>query len=142
MGTPLGQVDSLIVHHSASNRDSTTVAMLRAWHREREFDDIGYHWVILADGSINIGRSHLVRGAHVKGKNWNTWGVCVVGDNTKADQKWNGAQERGLLDLIKSVRTLLPRVGIYGHREVAVEATECPGLDFAAWLAVHGVKNG
>mgnify|MGYP001186347273 CR=1 FL=1 len=44
-------VNKRVIHHSASGRDSTSVADIARWHRERGFSQIGYHKVILGDGS-------------------------------------------------------------------------------------------
>lgn len=138
MPEPLGQVSNLIVHHSASPRDTTTVEDIRSWHKSRGFEDIGYHWVIEADGAIKQGRLPTIKGAHAKGRNWDSWGVCVVGDNTSASEAWSPAQEDSLISLIRAVRVILPRVRVLGHREAGTTPTECPGLDFQVWLANHG----
>lgn len=134
----LGQVSNLIVHHSASPRDTTTVEKIREWHKARGWDDVGYHWVIESSGIIRQGRPPTVKGAHCRGRNWDSWGVCVVGDNTKASEAWNEAQEDALMRLIGAVRVILPGVKVLGHREFGGAQTECPGLDFSAWLRNNG----
>lgn len=134
----LGPIEALIVHHSASPRDTTTLEKIREWHKARGFDDIGYHWVIEADGALKSGRQIIYQGAHALGANSGTWGVCVVGDNTKASEAWNAAQEDALIGLIRRLRVMLPAIRIHGHREVGTTKTECPGLDFQAWLKNHG----
>lgn len=53
------------------------------WHRERGFDSIGYHYIIYLDGSIRFGRPVEQAGAHCKGHNANSIGVCYVGGLSK-----------------------------------------------------------
>ena len=134
----LGQVSNLIVHHSASPRDTTTVEKIREWHKARGFEDVGYHWVIESNGEIRQGRLPTVKGAHCKGRNFDSWGVCVVGDNTKPLEAWNLSQEDALLSVIRAVRVMVPGIQIFGHREVQGASTECPGLEFQTWLKNHG----
>lgn len=131
---PLERVEMLVIHHSASDPRTTTVETIRNWHViDNGWSDIGYHWVITADGKINPGRPLTLQGAHAKLVNDRSWGVCVVGDNTRPDRRWNDAQENALLDVIESVLKLIPDVRILGHRDTG-QATLCPGLDVRAWL--------
>jgi len=69
------KVSKLVVHHSATKK-----ADLERWYKERGFSQIGYHKVVEANGSIVNGRSESTQGAHAKGANMGTLGVCVVGD--------------------------------------------------------------
>lgn len=132
--TPLAGLKYLVVHHSASPRDTTSVETIRRWHVEdRKWNDIGYHWVITADGKVHTGRPLTRQGAHAPKVNSLSWGVCVVGDNTKPGQRWNEAQEDSLLDLLGAVRLLQPDIEVIGHRDTG-QATECPGLDIKTWL--------
>jgi N-acetylmuramoyl-L-alanine amidase len=131
---PLERVDRLVVHHSASNPKTTTVETLYQWHVvERKWSDIGYHWVITADGKVHPARPLTRQGAHAPKVNSHSWGVCVVGDNTKTGWGWNQDQEEALLTLIEAVEFLVPGIIVLGHRDTG-QATECPGLDVQAWL--------
>lgn len=74
-----------IIHCS----DSTfgDVAEIRKWHKKRGFDDIGYHHVILRDGTIEYGRELNEIGAHTKGMNTESIGTCLIGkDNFTVEQ--------------------------------------------------------
>ena len=131
----LESIDLLVVHHSASDPRTTTIETIRRWHvDERGWDAIGYHWVITADGHTHSTRPLTKQGAHAPKANSRSWGVCVVGDNTKDRMRWNEDQETALLDLIEAVQRLVPGVKVLGHRDTG-QATECPGLDMAQWLA-------
>lgn len=130
----LQSVEYLVIHHSASNPRLTTVGTIREWHvKDRGWDDIGYHWVVTDDGHIWTGRDLTKQGAHAPKVNSCSWGVCVVGDNTKQGWEWNHDQEDALLELIDAVRVIVPGIKIIGHRDTG-QATECPGLDVAEWF--------
>jgi len=77
------KVHKLVVHHSASNKATTKKSDIAKWHKERGFSQIGYHKIIEGNGTIVNGRSENIQGAHAKGVNQGSLGVCVVGDFEK-----------------------------------------------------------
>ena len=87
-------ITDIIVHCSATTPDMDVDAnLIRKWHvEERKWSDIGYHYVIKRDGTIEDGRPISKSGAHCRGANSNSIGVCLVGgskrqpDGTIADQ--------------------------------------------------------
>lgn len=52
---------------------------IRQWHKERGWSDIGYHFVITRMGDVQEGRSIARRGAHAKGHNHDSIGICIIG---------------------------------------------------------------
>lgn len=130
----LGPVTHIVVHHSASPA-STTFEQIRKWHvEERQWDDIGYHFVILGDGSLRHGRDLGTRGAHAP-PNTGKIGVCVVGNNTTEEHAWNAAQVGKLRDVLAALRTLYPDAQVCGHRDATTTDTTCPGIE----LSVLGI---
>ncbi len=130
---PLGPVTRLIVHHSASSLN-TTVEQIRRWHVDQNgWSEVGYHFVILRGGTISKGRPLPYQGAHAKGSNSNSIGVCLVGDNTTESDGWTPAQVASLHRLWDSVQVIFPGIEIFGHRDVS-GGTECPGLDVRALI--------
>jgi len=49
------------------------------WHRQQGFNEIGYHFVIRRTGKIEEGRDISKIGAHVKGENHDSIGICWIG---------------------------------------------------------------
>lgn len=133
----LMQVKRLIIHHSASPRE-TTVEQLREWHKARGFEDVGYHIVIDHLGTVHATRQLTVQGAHCLGANGDSWGVCVTGDNTREDRRWNEVQIAALERLVDAAAELVPGLVVCGHRDAVggKTKTECPGLDVRALLGV------
>ena len=125
-------ITEIIVHCSATPEGRPhTVGDIRAWHKQRGFKDIGYHYVVYLDGSIHAGRSEAEIGAHCTGHNRNSIGVCYVGGMTRdmkaAKDTRTDAQKKALLQLLKQLKKRYPGAKIYGHRDFAAKA--CPSFD-------------
>ncbi len=112
-----------IVLHTVGVRGDTTAAAVRAYHMApppagRGWRDIGYHFVVRKDGTVEPGRPLDQLGAHTAGAN-DTWGVCVAGDGDS--EPWTQAQWRAVLALVARLRSLAgPRpLPVLGHREAA-----------------------
>jgi N-acetylmuramoyl-L-alanine amidase len=128
----LDQVAKIVLHHSASSRDTTTLEKIREWHRAKGWLTVGYHFVIEGDGKVRHGRSIDVLPAAQKGANENTIAICLVGDNTKPGEQWSDPQKAAVRALVQALRVVLPKpVQIVGHRDIAISPTACPGLDVA-----------
>jgi hypothetical protein len=124
----LSDISRIVLHHSASPRDTTTVEAIRGWHKDRGFSDVGYHFVIEGDGALRHGRQLDVIPAAQKGANTGTIAICIVGDNTKPGEGWNESQRISAHSLIVMLRTVFgQRLPFCGHRDVA--PSECPGLE-------------
>lgn len=138
--------------HTAAYSGDCGVAEIRDWHLRRGWDDIGYHFVVRRDGTVEEGREVGWAGAHVEGCNTKSIGICCEGHGDYEDH--TPAQRDGLLRLC---RTLMERYDInprrvLGHREVnaLVDAGEvgdhyrtpktCPGgrVDMEAIRAALG----
>jgi hypothetical protein len=85
------ETKNIIIHHSAgSNSEANYTDVVRniyTYHTEtREWDDIGYNYLIAPNGTIYAGRDpgeysqDMVQGAHFSGNNAHTLGICVLGN--------------------------------------------------------------
>ena len=80
------KIDSIIVHCSATKAGQDfTAADIDRWHRERGFNGIGYHYVIRLDGRLEKGREIDLAGAHCKGWNERSVGICYIGGWMRTD---------------------------------------------------------
>lgn len=109
-----------------------TVAQIRAWHKARGWNDIGYHYVVYLDGTVHVGRDVNVTGAHVSGRNVGTIGVSYVGGveakMLNAKDTRTPAQKKALLELVKQLADLYPTMKlISGHNQYAAKA--CPSFN-------------
>jgi len=114
---------------------------IRDWHvNGNGWSDIGYHWVIRRDGTIEAGRPEEKSGAHVKGHNSDSIGIVWVGTNKIEDKQLDA--------LVTKVKELCCRFkvnnkDVYGHYELYSGKT-CPNLkmdDFRKSLASTGISE-
>jgi len=119
-------IRKIIVHHSAS--PAVSLEKIDEWHRERGFDMVGYHFVIQAGGMVRLGRPIDRTGAHCKGHNSDSIGVCVVG-SFEDGMPVPGSQWAALVAIVGDlVRQYGLRFSdVYGHKELGL--TLCPGFD-------------
>lgn len=116
-------IDSIIVHCSATKagRDFTAADIDR-WHRERGFNSIGYHYVIRLDGKLEKGRDVALSGAHCKGWNERSVGICYIGgldeNGRPADTRTN-AQKRVLYQMIMDLQREYNILQVLGHRDTS-----------------------
>lgn len=125
-------IKEIIVHCSATPEGKDfTVLDIKKWHLERGFSDIGYHYVIYRDGSINKGRDESKIGAHCTGHNSYSIGVCYVGgvakDGKTAKDTRTDAQKKSLLSLLRNLKMKYPQASIHSHKDYAQKA--CPSFD-------------
>ena len=79
-------ITGIVIHHSASG-PFTTARDIDEWHTGRGWNGIGYHYVVGADCQVYEGRDINIDGAHTKGHNENTIGICVIGNFSQDDPK-------------------------------------------------------
>lgn len=102
------------------------------------WSDIGYHFVIEATGKLVRGRPLGNIGAHCKGFNIDSVGICVTGNNTKEAETWGLSQLAVLYSLIDAFQLVFPEIKIFGHRDL--RPTECPGVDIKKVLKLGDSK--
>lgn len=119
------RVKYIVVHCSATKPGQRCDAeVIDGWHRQRGFEMIGYHLVVLPDGTIEHGRPLFYQGAHVGTPvNYNpvSIGVCYVGgldaQGRTADTRTE-AQKATLSRVLKELQRRYPKARVVGHRDL------------------------
>lgn len=146
------RIDEIIIHCSDSPEGRNDKAEdIRKWHKQRGFNDIGYHYVIDLDGTVEQGRPIEQAGAHCTGHNAHSIGICYIGgaywrDGVNAKGKpIKGKDGKAVLipkdtrtilqrmamkELVAQLREQFPHATVHGHREFANKA--CPCFDIQA----------
>lgn len=124
-------INRIILHCSATVEGKDySVDTIRAWHKKRGWLDIGYHFVIQLDGTISQGRPIDKSGAHTKGNNKDSIGICYIGGidaNKKPKDTMTPEQNKAFRILVLAIRTLFgDNITIHGHNEFANKA--CPSF--------------
>lgn len=157
------KIKRILIHHSAS--DWGTANIIRQWHLERGWVDIGYHFVIgngiptyedyiegrrfeTMIGQIEYGRPLDADewleaeevGAHAYGFNSDSIGICLI-------HKSGQYHPRMLRSLIKLVKELvkkydIPIQNVVGHYELDKNKPMCPSIRMDILRAKIGAKRG
>ena len=129
----LKEVKYLVVHCTATRLSQrVSVEDIDRWHKAQGWSGIGYHWYVDRDGHIFPGRSEREAGAHVKGYNHCSIGICYEGgldeQGNSADTR-TPAQKAALLFIIKDLKQSYPNAIVLGHRDFPGVHKDCPCFD-------------
>jgi N-acetylmuramoyl-L-alanine amidase len=104
--------------------DHFTLKDVEAWHVQRGFSMVGYHYLVRRSGLIEIGRDELHPGAHVIGHNFNSLGICYFGTFLPTE-----AQQVALFTLYDAIKTRwgISHTSWLGHNELDKNKL-CPGF--------------
>lgn len=129
-------IKKIIVHcaDTPEGRDDRA-ADIKRWHtaappKGNGWKDIGYHYVIDLDGTIEPGRPVEQVGSHCSGHNQDSIGICYVGGadkNMRPKDTRTEQQKAALVTLLKYLVAKYPGVKIYGHRDFSTKS--CPSFD-------------
>lgn len=139
------EINMIVVHCSATRCNRRyTLEQLRHDHVVvNHWRDIGYHFYITLDGIVHPCRPVERMGAHARGYNGHSIGICYEGglnengcitDTRTPEQK--EAMRRLIIDLHRrfpSIRTVL------GHRDLPGVQKSCPS--FNAWQLQSLLKD-
>ena len=118
-----GATDYIALHHAAVKECSAE--QIDAWHKNRGWSGIGYHYFVRKDGTIYRGRPLWATGAHVSGKNGVSIGICAEGDYS-SEENMPYAQKYAIAELLNYIKAYhYPNAQIVRHGEIG--ASECPG---------------
>lgn len=121
--------NKIIIHCSATQEGLDFRARdVKRWHLNEGYADIGYHYIIDLDGTIEKGRNEDVIGAHCKGQNSQSIGICYIGglDTSNAPKDTRTVQQKAALyRLITDIRERYGNLPVYGHNEFANKACPC-----------------
>jgi len=124
------KIDKIIIH--CSDSETGNAVEINWWHENNGWDCIGYHFVILnghemeiLDGVIEPGRKLAHVGAHAKGYNKHSVGICLVGKDYFTVHQMAAAKKL-CLELMETFG--LKPADIIGHYEVNNKKT-CPNID-------------
>ncbi len=120
-------IKKIIVH--CSDTEGGDVKAFRHYHvTHNGWKDIGYHYVIRTDGEIEIGRMLSEAGAHCKGQNHDSIGICLVGK-----KHFEYCQIDKLKKLVEEIRLWFGDLPVYGHRYFDKNKT-CPNFEVRDYL--------
>ena len=121
------RVINKVIIHCTDSPDSLDIDVrdVNRWHLDRGWSGIGYHYFLKRNGTIQIGRPVEKIGAHVRGHNHDSIGVCWAGRNNITTKQY-----KSLLLLLRGLKSQykLTVDDFFGHTELDNNKT-CPNLD-------------
>lgn len=125
------KINKGIIHCSATVEGKDfDIDDIDRWHKKRGFTMVGYHFVILLDGTIQHGREINKIGAHAKGHNRTSIGICYIGgvdSKHKPKDTRTEAQKESLKNMVAWLKITFEDIDIFGHNEISNKA--CPSFD-------------
>lgn len=134
-------IHSVFVHCSASdNPEHDDVSVIRAWHtnpvdrRGRGWKDVGYHFFVTKDGTVQPGRPVEQTPAAQIGHNAGTIAISLHG---LEERRFTQPQLDSLIALCRAIETAYdgPLLRFRGHCEVANKA--CPVINYRQVLGLN-----
>lgn len=129
----------IIYHHSASISESPE--NIHEYHKSKGWGGIGYHYYIMKDGTIYRGRPEGAEGAHTKGENKTSIGICVEGNFEEEEITLEQVQSLYKVSMYITLKYDIYK--IIGHRDAG--QTLCPGKNFPLESmrksVIDGIKN-
>ncbi len=122
---------TLIIIHCSATPESKSLSFeeCRRDHiTHRHFRDIGYHYYITRDGVVHKGRSVEKPGAHCKGHNSHSIGVCYEGGldaYSHPKDTRTEAQKRSMASLLCDLQKRFPKALVVGHHDLNSQKA-CP----------------
>ena len=132
----------IILHHTATNRDTTTLRAVNEDHRKKwnlkssRGYYCGYGYFIDGSGVITKTRSDRDVGVHCPQENMNYRSIGIALTGNFETQQLSDKQVESLKALLYVLRGIykIPLKNILGHNEVKGTKTACPGLNFLKFI--------
>ena len=130
---------TLIILHCSATRSTQryTLEQCRADHRRRGWKDIGYHYYSTRDGTVHNGRPLHETGAHCRGHNSHSIGICYEGglnDKGLAADTRTTAQRHSMRQLLEELHRRFPDALILGHRDLSPDTDRDGRITPEDWL--------
>ena len=123
---PSRKIHRVFIHCSASDHaHHDNIETMKSWHLERGFSDVGYHFFIQKDGTLEYGRDSEKTPAAQKGHNMYTLAICMHG---LKEENFTQAQFDTLNKLAIQIEHNYDNISFHGHCEVSKKA--CPVFNY------------
>lgn len=134
------QINLIVLHCSATRVDrDITAADIDAAHRVRGFSSGGYHFYIRKSGKIEPMRSVKQVGAHARGYNARSIGICYEGGldmNGKPADTRTLAQKATLHRLVRQLKRKYGITRVVGHRDLSPDLNHDGRISRYEWIKV------
>lgn len=134
------KTEYIIVHCSDTPvEENIGVAELKAKHIALGWSDVGYHYVIRRDGTVEEGRWYTAIGGHMFGWDSVSLGICLIGgdggiqDGTQTTN-YTELQMRSLANLLLKVKSWYPKAQITAPSDFLGVTSLAPYFNVKEWM--------
>lgn len=144
---PTRKIERIFIHCSASDSSlHDDISVIRKWHTtsdpndpSKPWRDVGYHYFIKFDGTIQAGRPlEVAPAAQGARHNARTIAICLAGGQHGSIKAFTEAQFAAVRELCQAIALALPSVTFHGHCEVSPKL--CPVFNYHKILGL-GVRG-
>lgn len=132
------KIDLIVIHCSATREDrSLTLDDLETMHRRRGFNGTGYHYYIRKDGTVHLTRPVDRIGAHARGFNAHSIGICYEGglDCRGCPADTRTPEQRASLKLLAhQLGERFPACRVCGHRDLSPDRNGNGEIEPEEWI--------
>tara|TARA_B100001093_G_C25993286_1_gene662415 strand:- start:64 stop:471 length:408 start_codon:yes stop_codon:yes gene_type:complete len=122
-------IEFLVVHCSDTpDNEDYSAKDIHLMHLGFNWDGIGYHKLIKRNGIIENGRPEYWIGAHTRGLNDKSLGVCLIGRD-----KFTNFQMISLENVLRNWKEKYPNSKILGHCDAIITEKTCPNFNVTEW---------
>lgn len=135
----------IVLHCTGGPANQTTATIKSFWKKVNGWNNVGYHKLISADGTVEeLAKPEQITNG-VKGHNANSYHICYKGGQAGKDTRTE-AQKQALYNEVKKAKAMFPGAVILGHRDLSPDLNadgiispnewtkECPSFDVKEWL--------
>lgn len=139
------EITEVVVHHTDTFEDQPVdYDDVYKWHSARNFSDVGYHFLILRSGDLQVARPISKKGAHcLKGHNNYSIGIAFVGGRVGSSK--NGGSKRSSTTFrpeqwntfkafMRAFYSVHPGGQAWGHNDIDPERRSDPNFDVVAYV--------
>lgn len=123
------KINFIVIHcDGIMPHQHNTIQKIDAYHKSLGWKGVGYHEYVRRDGSLEHGRPLWEVGAHVKGHNKYSIGICYEGGLDSAGQPADTRtpqQVKVLRELVERFHAYFPHAVIVGHHDLDPKKS-CP----------------
>lgn len=120
------KTNKIILHHAQAK--TCSVEDIHQWHLKKGWSGIGYHFLVRKDGTIYQGRPEDTIGAHAKGANHDSIGICAEGDFMK--EEMNPLQLNALIDLVSYIKINITFLALKDIKMLLLQIAQEPIFHF------------
>ena len=137
------RIDNIVLHCTATPQGTRVESILAYWRNTLKWRNVGYHFLIEANGRVHALAPIEQVTNGVAGHNSNSIHISYIGgvdSNGRAVDNRTPQQRKEMLRLVREMRAKFPTARIRGHRDFPNVRKECPSFDVARWLREVGVS--